>query len=61
MAQEDTTVELRGQCARQIVDVLDAVSQARRATRMELVNQILREWVDAKLAETELIRRVVGK
>jgi hypothetical protein len=60
MADNTPPVELRGNCPRDIVDVLDAVSQSRRSTRMELVNQILREWVDGKLLEAELIRRVTG-
>ncbi len=55
---DEPTTELRGPCPRAVVDVLDAVSQARRITRTELVNLILMKWADDKLHEAELIQRV---
>ncbi len=51
-------VELRGDVPRNVADVLDAVSQARRISRMELVNAILSEWADETLHEATLIVRV---
>lgn len=42
---ERQTVELRGQCPREVVDVLDAVALARDMERTELVNEVLREYV----------------
>lgn len=57
----DDAVELRGPCPRTVVDVVDAVSQAKRITRMELVNQILQEWADAKLHEATLIQRLARR
>lgn len=53
------TVELRGECPRAIVDVLDAVSMARDKTRIALVNEILSEWSQKVLHEHSLLSRVV--
>lgn len=50
--------ELRGNCPRLIVDVLDAVSQARGTTRTDLVNELLGEWAEKQLHEASLIHRV---
>lgn len=58
-APDDTTLELRGQCPRDIVDVLDAVSMARRITRTELVNQILGQWTQKTVNEATLVHRVL--
>lgn len=41
---EPHLVELRGMCPRETIDVLDAVSMARRISRTELVNEVLGEW-----------------
>jgi len=43
---------------RDVADVLDAVSQAKRIPRMELVNSILQGWADEKLHEAILVVRV---
>ena len=51
-------VELRGDCPRLTVDILDAVSNARRISRTELVNQILGEWAKQQLMESSLVQRV---
>jgi hypothetical protein len=56
----DDDVELRGMCPRRVVDVLDAVSNARRITRTELVNAVLSEWADARVHEANLVQRVRG-
>lgn len=52
------TVELRGDCPREIVDVLDAVSMARNKTRTQLVNEILGAWAEKALHEAMLVCRV---
>lgn len=54
----DLTVELRGMCPRETVDVLDAISTARRMNRMELVNDILAAWCVDRMNEATLIHRV---
>lgn len=41
---DSSAVELRGMCPREIVDLLDAVSAARRMTRMDLVIEVLRSY-----------------
>lgn len=58
MSDEELAVELRGMCPREVIDVLDAVSQAKRISRMELVNRILGEWRDQKVHESSLIHRI---
>jgi hypothetical protein len=55
---EDHHVELRGPCPREVVDVLDAWSQAKCLTRSQAVNQILREWAVRKLHEHSVFARV---
>ena len=54
-----TAVELRGECPRLTVDVLDAISNARRINRTELVNQILGEWAQQQLLEGSLLFRTM--
>ena len=53
------TVELRGDSPEEVVSVIDAISLARRMNRMQLVNEILSEWVRQKLHETTLVQRVM--
>lgn len=55
---ERSVVELRGDCPREIVDVLDAVAIARDVTRIELVNTILRKWARERSHEAMLVARV---
>lgn len=52
------TVELRGPCPKDIVDVIDAVAHAKRLDRTSMVNRILAEWAEAKLLEAQSIHRV---
>lgn len=54
----DSVIELRGTCPRETIDVLDAVSSARRMSRMELVNDILASWCVDRMNEATLIARV---
>lgn len=55
-----STAELRGDCPREIIDVLDAVAVARDTTRIALVNGILGEWAKKVTHEATLVHRVVG-
>lgn len=52
------TVELRQDIDRGVCDVLDAVAQARRITRSEVVADILAKWAHGKQMEATLIQRV---
>ena len=56
-AASDTT-ELRGECPRWIVDVLDAISAARCISRTELVNQLLAKEATQVLMEMNVVARV---
>lgn len=56
---DDNQVELRGNCPREIVDVVDGWSQAKGMTRSAAVNLILREWALRKLHEHSVFSRVV--
>lgn len=58
MASDKTTSELRGDVPRSIVDVLDAVSHARRKSRFELVVEILEAWRDQQMREVIAVTRV---
>ncbi len=52
-------VELRGECPRETVSVLDAISLARGITRTELVNTVLGEWAKQTTHEAMLVARVM--
>lgn len=58
MATPENFVELRGDCPRDVIDVIDAISGARNQSRLVLVNQILAEWVERRLHEHQSISRV---
>ena len=53
------TVELRGPCPKETVDVIDAVAHAKRLDRTAMVNRILAEWAEQKLLESQSIQRVM--
>lgn len=56
------TVDLRGECPREIVDVLDAVSIARGyQNRNTLVVEILRGWADKVLHENSVVSAVMRR
>ncbi len=55
MADPNQLVELRGMSPRETIDVLDAVSAARRISRNELVNEVLGEWARHKIHEAQAI------
>ena len=56
------TTELRGECPKWIVNVLDAVSMAKpsQRNRTSLINEILGKWAEEKLHEASLIQRLAG-
>lgn len=53
-----STVELRGDCPLLTIEVLDAISNVRRISRTELVNEILGDWAKQRLTEASLVARV---
>jgi len=53
------TVELRGPCDREIVDVLDAHANARGLTRTQMVNAVLGEWARDRIHESTVVLRVL--
>lgn len=57
-AADRESVELRTECPREIVDVLDAISAAHRLTRGQLIVRVLGEWARDRLHEHSLISRV---
>ena len=52
------TVELRGPCPKEVVDIIDAVAHAKRLDRTSMVNRILAEWAEQKALESQCIQRV---
>ncbi len=58
--EREPFVEMRGQAPRPLVDVLDAISAARRMTRWDLVLHILGEWGDQAQREAVSLLRVAG-
>lgn len=58
---DQAKVELRGDIPRDVADVIDASSQAKRVSRMEIVNLILLEWAEHKRYEATLIVRVTRR
>lgn len=57
-ARDVDTTELRTECPREVVDVLDAISMAQRLTRGQLVVRILNDWARDRLHEASLLARV---
>lgn len=55
---KDDMTELRGDMPRAVVDLLDAVSTARRMSRMALVRKILHDWALKTYHEAQVIDRV---
>lgn len=55
---DPSLVELRGDVSREVIDVIDAVAKAKRRSRMEIVELVLREWADAKRHESTLVLRL---
>lgn len=59
MVDSADSVELRGTCPRETVDVLDAVSAARGLSRMQVVNEVLSEWARQQLHVATVLGRVL--
>lgn len=61
-ARSPGTAELRGECPKDILNLLDAVSMARKNNcgRMTVVNEILGEWAAKKWHESSLIQKLSG-
>lgn len=57
---DTATVELRGECPRATIDMLDAVSLAEDITRTALVNRILGEWERKERHRASVVNRVLG-
>ena len=58
MAADD--VELRGMMPRKVIDVLDAVSGARRMARNELALEVLQAWANEQVHIARIVQRVAG-
>lgn len=59
-ARGERMVELRGECPKSTVDVLDAICCARDLSRTELVNEILGRWARQMTREAVSVVRVAG-
>jgi hypothetical protein len=64
-ARGELTAELRGECPRWILSVLDAVVMARGGQsagvhRATIVNEVLTEWAEKKRHEAMLVHRLAG-
>lgn len=57
-SRKSGTVELRGECPREVVDMLDALSMAADVTRTALINEILKAHTDKEKHKAMLIYRV---
>lgn len=55
---ESETAELRGECPREILNVLDAVAIARNKSRIFVANEVLGEWAKKKRHELTLLQRL---
>lgn len=60
LARSASDGELRQQCPRDTLNMLDAISMSRQVSRTYLVNEILGKWADERRHETILICRVAG-
>lgn len=60
-AADPTRIELRGDVSRDITDVLDAVARSRRCSRMDVVEEVLSEWMARKIHESTLVLRLARR
>jgi len=58
MSHADDTVELRGDIPKNVMAMLDAVSTAKRVSRMSLVRKILNDWAVKTYHEAMIVERV---
>ena len=59
MASPNDSAELRTDCPKSVIDILDAVSLSQRLTRGQLVVRVLSEWADQRHREASLIAKLV--
>lgn len=60
-ADGSVNVDLRGECPKDTVDMLDAISLARNyPSRTALVNEILGDWAKQQRHEHTVVARVLG-
>jgi hypothetical protein len=57
-ARDLDSTELRADCPREVIDVLDAISLAQRLTRNQLVLRILHDWARDRRHEASLVARL---
>lgn len=58
MATPNDSVEMRFDCPKAVVDIIDAVSLAQRLTRGQAAVRVLSEWAEQRHREASLIARV---
>lgn len=58
MADTNDSPELRFDAPRRVVDVIDALSIARRIKRNELLIEILEQWYEDRMREVTAVMRV---
>lgn len=51
-------VELRGDCNRDVVDIIDAVAKARRLTRTQVWLGVVEQWAKETVHEATLVTRL---
>lgn len=51
-------VELRGDCNRDVVDIIDAVAKARRMNRTQVWLEVVEQWAKEKVHEATLVTRM---
>ena len=56
--KDEDMVELRGDVQSSVIAVIDAVSSARRVSRMALVRKILHDWALKTTREATLVQNV---
>lgn len=61
MSEPASGVELRCVAPRRVVDLIDAISIARRQTRTQTVVSILLEWGDLKHREITIAGRITAR
>lgn len=54
-------VELRLTAPRKVIDLVDAISLARRVNRSQMVIAILHEWAEVKHREITIANRISGR
>lgn len=58
MPSDSDTVELRGDIPKNLMAMLDAVSAAKRVSRMSLVRKVLNDWAVKTYHEAMIVERV---